>query len=156
MLNEKFWLAIAFLSFFSLIIRFVWPKLAKSIDSKSKSIAEEILAAKEMKEKAQKLLNDAEKFYQESLNFSKKLAQDAEVEAQKLAAESKEILESELKKKTAAALDRIKLEEERIIREIKLKIINDTMDLLSKDAGLDANAQEQVVEKSLKNFERVQ
>jgi len=156
MFNEKFWLAIAFLAFTILIIRYVWPMLAKSIDSKSKSIAEEILAAKEMKEKAQKLLSEAEKFYQESLNFSKKLAQDAEVEAQKLAAESKEILEAELKKKTAAALDRIKLEEEHIIREIKLKIINDTMDLLTKDTGLDSAAQEKVVEKSLKNFERIQ
>ena len=69
MLDEKFWLAIAFTAFAILIVKYVWPLLAKSIDSKSKAIAEEILAAKKMKEKAQKLLDEAEKFYLESLNY---------------------------------------------------------------------------------------
>lgn len=156
MLNEKFWLAIAFLSFVALMVKYVWPLLAKGIDAKSKNIAEEILAAKEMKEKAQKLLNEAEKFYQESLNFSQKLAKDAAVEAQKLAEESKQILENELKKKTSAALERIKLEEERMIREIKLKVIADTMEVLSQNFGLDEKSHEQIVEKSLKNFENIQ
>ncbi len=155
MLNEKFWLAIAFLSFLALMLKYIWPLLAKAIDSKSKKIAEEILSAKELKEKAEKLLNDAEKFYQESLSFSQKLTKDAEVEAQKLAKESKEILENELRKKTQAALDRIKLEEERTIREIKLRIISDTMEVLSKNFGLDEKSHEQIVEKSLKNFERI-
>jgi F0F1-type ATP synthase membrane subunit b/b' len=156
MLDEKFWLAIAFTAFAILIVKYVWPLLAKSIDSKSKAIAEEILAAKKMKEKAQKLLDEAEKFYLESLNYSKKLAADAQNEAQKLADESKQILESELKKKTAAALDRIKLEEEGMIREIKLKVVSDTMEALSKNFGLDEKSHEQIVEKSLKNFERIQ
>lgn len=156
MINEKFWLAIAFAFFVILVIKYFWPSIAKSIDSKSKSIAEEILAAKEMKEKAQKLLNDAQKFYSESLEYSKKLAHDAEVEALKLAAESKDILEKELKKKTAAAIERIKIEEERAIREIKLKIVSDTMDALSQGTNLDNSAQEKVIEKSLKNFETVQ
>ena len=52
MFNEKFWLAIAFLTFVGLIIKYVGPKITKSLDQKSKEIAEEILAAKEMKEKA--------------------------------------------------------------------------------------------------------
>ena len=156
MFDEKFWLAIAFFSLLILIIRYALPKIAKSLDDKSKSIAEEILAAKEMKEKAQKLLNDAEKFYQESLSYSQKLAKDAEAEAQKLANESAQMLEAELKKKTAAALERVKMEEERVIREIKLRVVNEAMEALSQNLGLDEKSHEQVVEKALKNFETIQ
>ena len=144
MLNEKFWLAVAFLSFLALMIKYVWPLLVKGIDAKSKKIAEEILAAKEMREKAEMLLKEAEKFYQESLSFSQKLAKDAEIEAKKLAEESKLILENELKKKTSAAIERIKLEEERMIREIKLKIISDTMEVLSQNFGLDEKNHEAI------------
>ena len=70
MFNEKFWLAIAFLTFVGLIIKYVGPKITKSLDQKSKEIAEEILAAKEMKEKAAKLLATAEAYYKESLYYS--------------------------------------------------------------------------------------
>ena len=38
MINEKFWLAIAFLSFVALIIKYVGPIIAKALDNKSKKI----------------------------------------------------------------------------------------------------------------------
>ena len=70
MFNEKFWLAIAFTSFVLLILKYVRPLIIKALDNKSKQIAEEILAAKEMKEKALRLLERAEKSYEDSINFS--------------------------------------------------------------------------------------
>src|SRR3989338_8087571 len=128
--DEKLWLAIAFFSFLALIIKYVWPLIAKALDNKSKQIAEEILQAKEMKQKA-------------------------ELEAQKLIKETEHVLKEELKKKTNAAQDRIKTEQESAIRTIKSKIILDAMSLLSKDLGIDQNGHEKLTEKSLKNFETI-
>ena len=59
--DEKFWLAVAFFTFVALMAKYVWPIIAKSLDAGSKKIAEEILAAQEMKKEAEKLLAKAEK-----------------------------------------------------------------------------------------------
>ena len=55
--DPKFWLAIAFFSFLVLLFKFGRAAIAKSLEAKSKAIAEEILAAKEMKEKAESVIN---------------------------------------------------------------------------------------------------
>ena len=60
MFDEKFYLALAFLTFLGLIVKFVWPKIADALDANSKKIAQELLEAQELKERAQKLLKDAE------------------------------------------------------------------------------------------------
>ncbi len=153
--DEKFWLAIAFFAFATLIIKFVWPLIAKGLDNKSKKIAEDILTAKDLREKAEKLLASAEKYYQESTDFAQKLLKDAEDEAKKLAADSRDTLEKEVSKKTAAALERIKIEEESAIREIKTKIVSTAIDGLSSKMDLDQKIHENLVEKSIKNFERI-
>ena len=61
MFNEKFWLAIAFLSFVALCIKYVLPKINKALDTKSKKIAEDILMAKKLREQAEKLLEEAKR-----------------------------------------------------------------------------------------------
>lgn len=157
MFNEKFWLAIAFTSFVLLILKYVRPLIVKALDSKSKQIAEEILEAKEMKEKALKLLEKAEKSYEDSINFSQKIIKDAEIEAQRFAAESQKIIEQEISKKTAAALDRIKLEQDSAIRDIKQKIISAALQIFSKNVEKETNRNQhdQLISKAIENFEKI-
>lgn len=155
MLNEKFWLAIAFLSFCALIIKYVGPSIAKALDNKSKKIAEDILAAKELKEKAEKLLAKAEKYLEESSSFAEKLMKDAEIEAKNFAEDSRLALESELSKKTAAALERIKLEEQVATREIKTKIVTLALESMSKGLNLDQKNHEDLINKATKDFEKI-
>jgi F-type H+-transporting ATPase subunit b len=152
MFNEKFWLAVAFLGFVTLIIKYVGPKITKALDAKSKKIAEEILAAKELKEKAVKLLERAEKYYQESEKFAQKLVKDAEDESQKFVAEAKQLLEDEVSKKTAASLARIKLEEESAIREMKVKIVASAIEKFSASLNLDQKNHEELVVTAVKEF----
>jgi F0F1-type ATP synthase membrane subunit b/b' len=121
MFDEKFWLAVA------LVIRFVLPIISGQIDAKIKQIAEELLAAKEAKEKAKQLLVDAEERYQASVEFSDKLIKDAAIEAQKLLLEVQKSAENEVAKKMEALNARIKSEEERAVREIKIGIINSAL-----------------------------
>ncbi len=124
MFNEKFWLAIAFATFILLLLKLARKAIGKSLDDKSKLIAEEILAAKELKEKAVSLFASAEKFSQESTAFAQKLIKDAEIEAQKFLAEAQKSVEDEVAKKTAAAAERIKQEEALAISQIKEKIVS--------------------------------
>ncbi len=123
MFDEKFWLAIAFFVFAALIIRHVMPIIMKQLDSKSKQIAEELLAAKEMKENAARLLENAKKRYEESAAYANQLIKDSAVEAQKYFEESLKAAETEIAKKMTAVENRIKQEQESAVREMKVKII---------------------------------
>ena len=84
MFDEKFWLALAFLAFLTLLIKFVFPKLTKILDGKSKKIAEDILEAKKLREGAQKLLEEAQAFHKHSIEHSQKIITDAIEEAKKI------------------------------------------------------------------------
>jgi F-type H+-transporting ATPase subunit b len=157
MFNEKFWLAISFFAFLGLFIKFVIPKLTKSLDQKSKEIAEEILAAKELKEKATKLLAAAQKYHQESLSYADKLRADAEIEAQKFLSEAEKSINEELEKKTIAANNRIKFAEEKAIMEIKESIINAALSSIEDESkkGLDKQCSDFVLSQAIGSVEKV-
>lgn len=153
--DEKFWLAVAFFTFVALMAKYVWPIIAKSLDAGSKKIAEEILAAQEMKKEAEKLLAKAEKIHKEASAFAKKLTKDTETEVKKLTLESKKLLEEELVKRRATALDRIKLEEESAIHDLKVKIVDSAMGKLTTELNLDKEGHKKLIEKSLNNIGKV-
>lgn len=155
MFDEKFWLAIAFFSFLALLIKFVFPIISKSLENKAKKIADDINDAKLMKEKASKLLIEAEKSYKESLNFAEKIINDAKLESSKISIETAKALEKEINKKIEIALERIKSSEEAVIREIKIKIISSAINELSKNFNLQKRDHWKIIENSIKNFQRI-
>jgi len=150
--DEKFWLAIAFFSFFALVIKYAWPLIRKALDNSSKKIAEEILTAKEMKEAAEKLFIEAQQLHEDAVSFSKKLIKDTEDEVQKLANESEKLLEEEVAKRKKIALDRIRFEEEFAIRELKSKIVNSALGKLANELNLNKEDHEKLVEKAVNNL----
>ncbi|MBU6339470.1 MAG: ATP synthase F0 subunit B [Rickettsiales bacterium] len=154
--DEKFFLAISFFAFAGLMVKYIGPKLTKSLDQKSKEIAEEILAAKELKEKAAKLLEKAEKYHQESLSYADKLRADAELEAQKFVAEAEKSISDELEKKTVAANNRIKFAEEKAIAEIKESIVNAALSTIESEAakGLDKKQNDFVLSQAIGSVEK--
>lgn len=156
MFNEKFWLAISFTAFVVFIIKFIKPLILKTLDQKSQAIGNEILAAKELKEKAEKFLAKAQKYAEESESYAKKLIQDAESEAAQFAAESQKALEAEIAKKTAASIERIKIEETSAIRQIKTQIIESALQDLTKNLTneLDEKAHQSIIIKALEDFQK--
>jgi F-type H+-transporting ATPase subunit b len=155
--DPKFWLAIAFVTFIALIVKFAKTFILKSLEAKSKAIAEEILSAKEMKDRAAALLKKAEKYAKDSENFATKLLKDAEDEAKKFAADAAKMMENEIAKKTAASIERIRMEEVIAIREIKSRIVNLAIADLSQNISKELNAEshDQLVTKALGDFEKV-
>ncbi|MSP33381.1 MAG: hypothetical protein EXR06_00570 [Rickettsiales bacterium] len=127
MFDERFWLAIAFLGFVSLIVRHVAPIIVKQLDAKSKQISEDLLGAKEMKERAARMLVASEERYKEAIVFADNLVKDSAIEAQKYFAEALKLAEVEIAKKMVAVENRIKQEQESAMREIKIKIIDSAL-----------------------------
>ncbi len=127
MFDERFWLAIAFFSFVLLIVKHVVPMITKQLDSKSKEVAEELLAAKEMKENATRMLAASEERYKEAMVFSEQLIKDSVIEAQKYFEDALKLAEVEIAKKMVAVENRIKQEQESAVREIKIKIIDSAL-----------------------------
>ena len=156
MLNEKFWLAIAFFALLAALAKYAFPSIGKSLGDKSRQIADDIADAKRMKELAETLLAKAEKHYTESLSYAEKLIKDAEKESEKFAAESQKSLEVEISKKTAAALERIKMEETSAIAEIKTKIVSTALqNLTSELSNISPEQQAQLVQNSIKKLENL-
>ncbi len=157
MFNEKFWLGIAFLIVAGSIVKWVFPIIAKSLDNKSKAIAEEILAAKEMKETAAKLLAKAEQLYNDSLAQSQKLIKDAEIEAARFLSDAQKSVNDEVFKRTSAAYDRIKLEEEKAIRDVKKAIISAAIHTIEVESskGLSKKDSDQILSQATQNFNKV-
>lgn len=155
MINEKFWLAIAFTSFIMLILKYVWPKISKALDGKSKQIAEEILAAKDMRQRASHLLEEVEKLQKETIIYANNLLKNAEIEAQKFLDEAQKSAETEIAKKTAATIERIKSEEEKAIRELKTNIISTTLRNLDEELAdkMDQNQHSHLINQATKSFE---
>ncbi len=155
MFNEKFWLAIAFFSFLGLLIKFVLPKIAKTLDSHSKKIAEDILEAKKLREIAQKLLEEAKVFHKHSIDHSQKIITDAIEEAKKIENASKKSIEDQIKKISDLALERLKAEEEFAIRQVKTNIINEAIEQIST-LHFKENEQNKIIEKSLVQISKIQ
>ena len=148
MFDEKFWLAIAFLGFVGLILKYAMPHILGGLDEKSQQIAKDLNDAKEMKEKAKALLADAELRYQEAINFSDKLIKDSAIEAQKLLKDANDAATTEISKKMSALNNRIKQEEENAIREIKAKIIALAINSLQSNVS---GIKKESLDNSLKN-----
>ena len=155
MFNEKFWLAIAFFSFLGLLIKFVFPKITKALDSQSKKIAEDILEAKKLREGAQKLLEEAKVFHKHSIEYSQKIINDAVEEAKKIEINSKKSLEDQIKKISDIAMERLKSEEESAIRQVKTNIINEAIEQFSAIQFKDVE-QNKIIEKSLEQISKIQ
>lgn len=153
MFDEKFWLAISFLTFAVIFKKYAWPVIIKGLDGKSKDIAHQILEAKELKEHAEKLLAEAKELHKEAEKYSTKILQEAEHDAKKLVEESQEALRNEIAKMSAGALQRVKNEEERAIRLIKEEVVTKVVTNLESDfRNIEAEKQKGLLDKAMSNI----
>lgn len=155
MLNEKFWLAIAFFSFVALVIKYYGPKIANALDNKSKSIAQDIISAKEARKKAEELLVLVQEMQDKSIIDAKRLILEAESESKNLLQNAQDLINQEIARMTLIASQRSKAEEEASKREIKTKILLSAIAQLQEKSALNADEQNKIIDKSIKNFERI-
>ena len=122
-----------FLSFLLLAIKFVWPLILSKIDVRLKEVIDSVSLAEKSLKESQKLLKNAEKLYNNAIKSSENLLNDADKEAQSLIARSQKAVENEMEKKLLAAQNRIQKEEEKLIRDLKSKIIASAVEAIEGD-----------------------
>jgi len=156
-LNEKFWLAIAFLTFAIIIIKIIGKNVVSSLNEKSQSIKDSIDDAKKAKDMAEKILEDAKKYSEESKSYADKLIADANKEAEKLAKKAQEEIDDEISKKTSAAIKRVEIEQEVTIKAVKKKIVENALKVLSTNLASDVSdkEQEKLLSKASSDLEKI-
>lgn len=156
-LNEKFWLAIAFVTFVLFIVKIAGKSIVASLADKSNSIKQSIDDAKKARAEAEKLLIDAKKYHEESKSYADKLIAEATSEAEKLAKKAKEEIDAEISKKTAAAIKRVETEQEIAIKEVKRKIVANALEVLSTSLKSDITTQEheKLLSKASSDLEKI-
>jgi len=147
--DPKFWLAVSFLIFLFLMIRYVVPFIIKMIDAKSQKIAEDLKQAAKMRLEAEKLLRKSKEYYDYHIKKSDQLIKDAALESEKLIENYKIAVEDEISKKIDVANERIKTEEGRVIRDIKSKIIESA--IMAIENNLEQVADDEALDDVAKN-----
>ncbi len=155
MLNEKFWLAVAFFSFVAIIIKKFGPKIINLLDDKSKIIAQDIFLAKEARKNAEQILIQTKLIQEESIINANKLVEQADKETQALLINYQENLNNEIAHMLKMASERIQIEEQATIREIKIKILNKAINKIQEKTTINNDEHNKIIDKSIKNFERV-
>jgi F-type H+-transporting ATPase subunit b len=145
-IDPKFWLSVSFLSFLLLAIKFVWPLILSKIDIRLKEVIDSVALAEKSLKESQKLLKDAEKLYKNAIKSAENLLDDADKEAQSLIARSQKIIEGEMEQKLIAVQNRIQKEEEKLIRDLKSKIIASAVEAIEGDnLKFKADAEEELI-----------
>jgi len=147
--DPKFWLAVSFTIFFVLIIKYVGPIILKLLDKNIDTITNRLKEAEEIRKKAQQLLKDAKKYHDESIKLSNQLVKDAKEESNKIIQDYKKAVKLEIDKKIESSKERINTAEERVVREIKEKIIQSAIGAIQNN--VDKIADNKKLEESAKN-----
>ena len=152
-LEPKFWLSISFIIFSVIAIKFTWPLILSKIDSKLKEILDSVMLAEKSLKESKKLLTNAEKLYKNAIKSSENLISDADKEAQALLTRSQKMSQQEIEKKLIAVNNRIKKEEEKLIRDLKSKIINSAVNAIDGDnLKLKGDVEDELVIDSIDNI----
>jgi len=152
MIDEKFWLAIAFVLFIIFIYKFLGYKISSMLNEKSQQIARDLLMASQAKEKAEKLLNEAQEYNQQSIEYAKKLQLNTSNELNIIHQNAKINLEQELAKITTASQKRLQEEEQIAVRKVQETIINEAIKIVA-NSKIDDSQQKFLISKALKNLE---
>lgn len=121
--DPKFWLAISFIIFILVIVKYALPIILKKIDNQSDVIAKNIKEAEALKIEAEKLLKKSKEYFDESVKYGDQIILDSKNESDKIIEDNRSFIEREISKKISLAKERIKINEDSIIREVKTKII---------------------------------
>ena len=152
-LDPKFWLSVSFLSFLALLIKLALPFIIAKIDSRLKEVLDYVKLAEKSLKESEILLADAERLYKNAVKSSQNLIQDANKESEALIIRSKKLVQAEIDKKILAVRNRIKKEEEKLIRELKNKIITSAVNVIEDDnLKLKGDEEEELVVDSIDNF----
>ena len=143
MFNEKFWLAVIFISFIALVIKFFLPKIKNNLNSQVQEIELAVNSAKTQLEQAKQQLE----LSQEKLILIEKenikLINEAKEAAENIIKQAKINAQNEYQKKISNIVDRFEQEQEQILTNLKKEIIIEAFKDVDLYLSLNLNSQQQ-------------
>ncbi len=119
-LEPEFWVAVSFFLFLGVIVYFgVHLKLARALDARAASIAEDIEEAKHLREEAAKVLADYKRKQGDAAHEAQAIIKLASKEAEELAAETRRSMAEHFERRMKLAEDKIARAETEALREVR-------------------------------------
>lgn len=118
--NPLFWVMIAFIAFVALLVYYRVPAaLAKALDDRAEGIRKELDEARKLREEAQALLSDYQRKAKEAEREAQSIIEQAKLEAEALAADSRKALTESLERRSKIAEEKIARAEAQALGEVR-------------------------------------
>lgn len=118
--NPLFWVMIAFIAFVALLVYYRVPAaLAKALDDRAEGIRKELDEARKLREEAQALLSDYQRKAREAEREAQSIIEQAKLEAEALAADSRKALTESLERRSKIAEEKIARAEAQALGEVR-------------------------------------
>ncbi|MEL7485755.1 MAG: F0F1 ATP synthase subunit B [Pseudomonadota bacterium] len=150
--DTSLWVSIGFIA---VIIGFLYlgvhRTVAKSLDERAQKIADELDAARRMREEAQEVLAQYQRRQREAEEEAKGIVELAKKDAQRMAQETRDKINEQIARRTRAAEEKIARAEAQAISEVRQQTadvaVNAARDIIRK--RVDQGAQSALIEKAI-------
>ncbi len=157
MIDETFWVAVAFVGFLLLVYRPVARGLSGALDKRSKQIEEELTEAQRLREEAQESLAAYQKKHREISEEAEQILKAARDEAKAMQKKAAEEVKKAVESRIHMADQKIAHEEKKAIQDVQKQVVdiavsaarNVIVDNLQKDAD------ESLIKVAVKDINRI-
>ena len=138
--NPLFWVLVAFLIFFGLLIYYRVPAaVGKALDDRADDIRKELDEARKLREAAQALLSDYQRKAREAETEARSIIEQAKREAEALAADARKALVESLERRSKLAEEKIARAEAQALSDVRSTAVDTALsaarELLKSRAG---------------------
>ena len=120
LLEDEFWVAVAFVIFVLILLRLgVHKKAVTALDTRAARIASELDEARKLRDEAQAILAESEKKRRQAEQDAQDIIAGARAEAERVAAEAKAKAEEFVARRTAMAQQKIAQAESQAVAEVR-------------------------------------
>lgn len=118
--DPLFWVALSFVVFVAIVLYYRVPAIVtKSLDDRADAIRKELDEARKLREEAQALLSDYQRKAREAENEAKSIIEQAKIEAEALATDSRKALIESLERRSRIAEEKIARAETQALSEVR-------------------------------------
>jgi F-type H+-transporting ATPase subunit b len=118
--DPLFWVALSFFVFVAVVLYYRVPAIVtKSLDERADAIRKELDEARKLREEAQALLSDYQRKAREAENEAKSIIEQAKIEAEALATDSRKALIESLERRSKIAEEKIARAEFQALSEVR-------------------------------------
>jgi F-type H+-transporting ATPase subunit b len=138
--NPEFWVAIAFVIAFAVLIWKATPVMTNSLDTRAAKIKAELDEAQRLREDAQRTLAEYQRKQRDALKVAEDIIAQSRSEAERAAAQAARELEAALERRQRLAMEKIALAESKATADVRNMAVDVAMAAVRQVLAEDLNA----------------